>query len=59
MKNLRIVPKALFICLTLVSLQACTPPIQPSSLNVTGAYETSGVVTVPPYTRTIFSTHNF
>jgi hypothetical protein len=42
----------------LASLQACAP--SPSSVDrVTAAYETSGVIAVPAYTRSIFSSSNF
>jgi hypothetical protein len=58
MRYLRIVPKALLIILLPASLAACTQAA-PSSMSVASAYETSGVVSTGPYTRTIFSTHNF
>jgi hypothetical protein len=56
---LRIVPKVLFFSCALIGLQACTPTAKQTSLSVASAYETSGTISVHPYTRTIFSTHNF
>jgi hypothetical protein len=46
-------------CLLLIALTACAPDNAPRSLAVAQAYESSGVITVPPYTRTIFSGTNF
>jgi hypothetical protein len=46
----------LFVSLLLS--QACTPAAT-SGLDVANAYETSGLLPAKPYTRTIFSTHNF
>jgi hypothetical protein len=46
----------LALCLT----QACTSGLdQAGGSSVAEAYETSGVVSVNPYTRTIFSSTNF
>lgn len=50
------------ILLAILACQACsaTPEFAGAQgSNVINAYETSGIVKVPPYTRTIFSTHNF
>lgn len=46
----------------LLLLQACTQPAPENQLRadaLTEAYSTSGLVHMAPYTRTIFSTHNF
>jgi hypothetical protein len=60
MQNLRIVPKALCLFGALFTLEACTPAAPPpGELSVAQAYETSGLFAVKPYTRTIFSSHNF
>lgn len=46
-------------------LSACSSPsynkvsLSNASYSVADAYETSGVVAVPPYTRSIFSSTNF
>ncbi len=55
----RTITKALLACVALVSLQACAPVAGKEYDAVTQAYNTSGVLAVDPYTRTIFSTHNF
>ncbi len=49
---------ACFVSLLLLS-QACTPTQAIPPTDVASAYQTSGIIAVPPYTRTIFSTHNF
>jgi len=46
------------LCLLLL-LQACAPAAAPAEINVASAYETSGILPVKPYTRTIFSTTNW
>lgn len=44
----------------LFGLAACSSPSSmPHDSFVGAAYQTSGIVTIPPYTRTIFSTTNF
>jgi hypothetical protein len=40
-------------------LSACSPLPIAGSTEVVEAYQVSGAVTVKPYTRTIFSTHDF
>lgn len=56
---------ALLIVCSVALLSACTSPKQNEvrlnnvSYSVASAYETSGVVAVPRYTRTIFSSTNF
>ena len=57
--NLAIIPKLAFLGATLATLQACAPAAITHESNLTAAYETSGLINVPPYTRTIFSTHDF
>ena len=50
------------LALTLVILnllQACTSVDNPRGYSVAEAYDSSGVMTVNPYTRTIFSSSNF
>ncbi|MFO0388401.1 MAG: hypothetical protein ACK502_01585 [Alphaproteobacteria bacterium] len=56
---LRITTKALLMVVALVSLQACSPASGTDYTAVAEAYDTSGVMPVTPYTRTIFSSHNF
>jgi hypothetical protein len=55
----RITAKALLMVVALVSLQACTPATGTEYNAVVEAYNTSGVTPTTPYTRTIFSSHNF
>jgi len=47
----------LIIIVALAVLSGCSPV--PSTYSVAQAYESSGIITVPPYTRTIFSGTNF
>lgn len=42
----------------LLALEACAPGAS-SNITVASAYETSDVMMLKPYTRTIFSSHNF
>jgi type IV pilus biogenesis protein CpaD/CtpE len=51
----RIVLASAVLCLT----QACTGAPGVPQAGVADAYETSGLVTISPYTRTIFSSNNF
>lgn len=51
--------KAVLIGTAFVSLQACAPTGTASGKGVAEAFETSGVVPIGPYTRTIFSTGDF
>ncbi len=44
---------------TVISLSACSSAELPRSNLVAQAYETSGVISISPYTRTIFSSSNF
>lgn len=55
----RTITKAILMMAVLVSLQACTPNTSVEYSAVADAYNTSGVMPVTPYTRTIFSSHNF
>lgn len=55
----RISARALLMVVALVSLQACTPATGTEYNAVVEAYNTSGVLHATPYTRTIFSSHNF
>ena len=43
----------------LALLAACSPSYVPTPDEVAQAYESSGMVPIPPYTRTIFSSNNF
>lgn len=43
----------------LAMLQACSPAYVPTTDEVAQAYNSSGVVPVRPYTRTIFSSSQF
>lgn len=43
----------------LVLLQACSPVAPSNESAVAQAFETSDVIAVKPYTRTIFSSSNF
>lgn len=47
--------------MVLIALGAsgCANPASTGSNSVSQAYNASGVITIPPYTRTIFSTTNF
>jgi hypothetical protein len=56
---LRMVSKSAFLIGLVTALQACTPPQAPGEITVATAYETSGILPAHPYTRTIFSSHNF
>lgn len=61
-KNMRPSVRKLSKAALLVSLllsQACTPVQSLPQADVAAAYQTSGIVSVPPYTRTIFSTTNW
>jgi hypothetical protein len=50
--------KIMLLSVALVSLQACAT--NPGSYNnVARAYDTTGIIPVKPYTRTIFSTNDF
>lgn len=51
--------KIIFSLTALAALQACTPAGTLPQDGVTAAYETSGLMPVNPYTRSIFNTHNF
>lgn len=59
--TLRSACKAVLIGTALLSLQACAPSGSQSSkeISVAGAFESSNVITVKPYTRTIFSSNDF
>ena len=49
------------LCLAGLALQAgaCAPVSSQAPMTVAGAYQTSNVVAVKPYTRTIFSSYDF
>ncbi len=51
------IARTALMCLMLSGFTACTQPSATSE--VAAAYQSSGVIAVQPYTRTIFSTHNF
>jgi hypothetical protein len=56
----RTAAKMMFLLSLLTLTQACAITSQPTSaLEVNAAFETSGLVPMKPYTRTIFSTSNF
>jgi hypothetical protein len=44
---------------TLAALQACSPINSFPTKGVAEAYNSSGTVIVPPYTRSVFNTNNF
>ena len=58
-KAIGTVAKATLILSLLAALPACTPAYVPTSSEVAQAYNSSGLISVPPYTRTIFSSSNF
>jgi hypothetical protein len=51
--------KVAALAVALTGLQACSPAYSPSSNTVAQAYESSGVVAVSPYNRSIFQSTNF
>ena len=51
--------KAATAIAAIMLLPACSSTYAQNSNRVTMAYETSGTVVIPPYTRTIFSSNNF
>lgn len=57
--NLRFATKALLLCTAFALLQACSPTHQANVDPITAAYNSSGTVSVKPYSRTIFSSYNF
>jgi len=58
--SLRSATKAVLIGTALLALQACAPTNAPTKdLSVASAFESSNVLTVKPYTRTIFSSNDF
>jgi hypothetical protein len=60
MKSLiRNTSKAMVFVLLLLLQQACTPVQSIPPADVAAAYQTSGLVQIQPYTRTIFSTTNW
>lgn len=63
MKSITLHPaaKAVLISTALLALQACAPanPQATREISVAGAFESSNVLTVKPYTRTIFSSNDF
>jgi hypothetical protein len=58
---IKVITRVVVMSVILCATQACTGgvPGGRSSVAVADAYETSGVVAVSPYTRTIFSSNNF
>lgn len=49
-----------FAITVLLACSACTGAVGPENGSlVASAFETAGIVAVPPYTRSIYSTNNF
>jgi type IV pilus biogenesis protein CpaD/CtpE len=56
----RTLAKAVLLSAALACLQACSPVYPPPNNNaVAQAFETSDVIAIKPYTRSIFNTTNF
>lgn len=51
--------KAILASLAFISLQACAPTVATPPSSVAAAYESSNIIAIKPYTRTIFSTNDF
>lgn len=60
MTNVKKMSKLALLLSLLFSSQACSPATHPvEGADVANAYQTSGLIQMKPYTRTIFSTTNW
>lgn len=54
----KLLARIVLLCAALSVLQACATTASPN-MEVASAFQTSNVVSLKPYTRTIFSSHDF